>query len=129
MICSWWRRRDDLDAEVQQLMGSSELTVYDDEPHSCIHIMRGDEEFTSAIYPFDDSVRDDLRQQAFLLHNGLDEAERLRIVEANKMRAAADANTVEEAKADWREYGVWEYKNRFQSPQVTPMVINPWSKT
>jgi hypothetical protein len=121
----WWRRREDLDAEVQSLMGSSEFTVYLDEPNSCVHIMRDGEEFTSALYPFDDAIRDNLRQQAYLLNNGLDADERQKVKEANEKVEQYNKMQLEEAKVENHNFGVWEYKNRFISPQNTPMFIVP----
>ncbi len=84
MIHPYWVRCEELDAEIQSLMATSELTVWLDEPHSCLHIMHGDDEFVSTLYPLNDQLRDELRQQAYLLHNGLDEAERQRVKEANE---------------------------------------------
>jgi hypothetical protein len=85
--------------------------------------MLGDQEFTSALFPLDDSTRDGLRQAAFLLQNGTDADERQRIKEANeKMEQYGEAQK-EEAKADWRDEAEFEYKNRFIGPANTPMVV------
>jgi hypothetical protein len=124
-MTNYWERAEWLDPEVQSLMSNSELTVFYDEPHSCIHIMRGDEEFSSALYPMDDSVRNELRQQAYLLNNGMNEDEVRRIAEANEKREAYGEKLKKEADAEFMDFGVFEYKNRFISPQVTPMVISP----
>ena len=124
-MTEYWRRREDLDAEVQSIMGSSEFIVYDDTPHSCIHICRGDQEFTSAPFPLDDEIRNDLRQQVYLLHNGLDADERKRVAEANEKRDAYSENIREEAKDDWRKESVWDYEHQFLGREVTPMFIVP----
>lgn len=124
----WWERAEWLDGEIQSIMGSSEFTVYADSPHSCIHIMRGDAEFTSALFPLNDAIRDDLRQAAYLLHNGLDADERQRVKEANEKVEAYGEKQKEEAKEDWRDESVWEYEHRFEGRQVTPMVIMPGSE-
>jgi len=119
----YWQRRCDLDGEICSIMGRSDLTVYEDPPHSCIHIMIGDYEFTSALFPLNDSVRNDLRQMAYLLQHGTDADERQRIKEANeKMEQYGEAQK-EEAKSDWRNEAEFEYKNRFISPANTPMVV------
>ena len=125
MIHPYWQRRPDLDAEVQSLMAISELAVYFDEPHGCIHVMRGDEEFTSALFPFDDAIRGQLRKQAYLLHNGLDADERQRVKEANEKVDQYNETQREEAKAQTHNFGVWEYEHRFMGREVTPMVIVP----
>ena len=119
----YWQRRCDLDSEICSLMGRSDLTVFEDQPYSCLHIMLGDAEFTSALFPLNDSIRNDLRQMAYLLQHGTDADERQRIKEANeKMEQYGEAQK-EEASADWREFGVWEYEHRFLGREVKPMVI------
>ena len=124
----YWRRREDLDSEIQSLMGTSELIVFDDIPHGCLHILRGTEEFTSCLYPLNDSIREQLRQAAYLLHNGLDADERQRIKEANEKVEQYNQLQLEEVEFENRKFGVWEYKHRFESPQNTPMVIVPENK-
>jgi hypothetical protein len=119
----YWKRAEELDAEIQSIMGSSEFIVYLDEPHSCVHIFRDGYEFTSALFPFDDAIRNDLRQAAYLLHNGLDADERQRVADANEKVEAYGERQKEEAKADWRDESVWEYEHRFEGRQVTPMVV------
>jgi hypothetical protein len=128
MIQPWWGRCEEMDGEIQSLMGTSELTVWMDSLHNCIHIMQGDYEFTSVEFPLNDNDRDDLRQQAYLLHNGLDEAERQRITDANEKREAYGEQLKAEADAEVQDFGVWEYKNRFMGPQNTPMFIVPEGK-
>jgi hypothetical protein len=84
--------------------------------------MLGEMEFTSALFPLNDYVRNDLRQMAHLLQHGTDADERQRIKEANeKMEQYGEAQK-EEAKADWRNEAEFEYKNRFIGPANTPMV-------
>jgi hypothetical protein len=85
--------------------------------------MRDSTEFTSALFPFDDQIREDLRRAAFLLHNGLDADERQRIADANEKVEAYGEKQKEEAKADVHEFGVWEYQHRFEGKQVAPMII------
>lgn len=119
----YWRRREDLDGEICSLMGRSDLTVFEDAPHSCLHIMLGDAEFTSALFPLDDSIRDGLRQAAYLLQNGTDADERQRIKDANEKREKYKESQVEEYKADQRKYAVWEYEHRFLGREVKPMVV------
>jgi hypothetical protein len=119
----YWKRAEWLDGEIQSLMQTSELTVYLDEPHNCIHIMRGNCEFHSALFPLNDSIREDLRQAAYLLHNALDGEERQRIKEANEKMEAYGERQQEEVKADVRDFGVWTYKHLFENPQNTPMII------
>jgi hypothetical protein len=121
----YWRRREDLDGEICSIMGRSDLAVYEDSPHSCIHIMMGDYEFTSALFPLDDSIRNDLRQQAFLLQNGTNEDEVARIRDANKKLQQYDELQRGEALASNREFGVWEYEHRFLGREVKPMIIVP----
>jgi hypothetical protein len=104
-------------------MGRSDLTVFEDAPHACIHVMLGDSEFTSALFPLDDSIRDSLRQAAYLLQNGTDADERQRIKEANEKREKYEESQVEEYKADQRKFGVWEYEHRFLGREVKPMVV------
>lgn len=125
MISPWWGRCEEMDAEIQSLMGTSELTVWMDSLHSCLHILRGEDEFTSVMFPLDDYGRNELRQQAFLLHNGLDESERQRIRDANEKREAYGEQVKAEANAEVRDLGVWEYKNRFIGSQNTPMIVVP----
>ncbi len=121
----WWVRREDLDGEICSIMETSDLEVYHDGPHNCLHIMRGGAEFTSCLYPLDDQIRDELRHAAFLLHNGIDEEERQRIKDANEKMEAYGESVKEEAKDDWRDEALFEYKNRFIGPANTPMVIVP----
>jgi len=118
-----WRRREDLDGEICSIMGRSDLIVFEDAPHSCIHIMIGDYEFTSALFPLDDAIRNDLRQQAFLLQNGTNEDEVERIRDANEKREKYGEAQLEEAKAGVREKGTWEYKHRFLGKEITPMIV------
>ena len=125
MIYPYWQRRSDLDAEIQSLMSNSELTVYLDSPHNCLHIMRGDEEFTSILYPLNDQLRDELRQQAYLLHNGMTNDEIQRIKEANKKVEQYNKMQLEEAKVNNHNFGVWEYEHRFLGREVKPMIIVP----
>jgi len=120
-----WRRREDLDGEICSIMGRSDLAVYEDSPHSCIHIMIGDYEFTSALFPLDDAIRNDLRQQAFLLQNGTNEDEVERIRDANEKREKYGEAQLEEARAGVREMGTWEYEHRFLGREVKPMIVMP----
>jgi hypothetical protein len=69
-----------------------------------------------------------LRQQAFLLHNGINEDEVRRIKDANEKVDAYNQIQIEEAKQDWRDESIWEYQHRFDGKTVTPMVIVPGSK-
>ncbi len=124
----WWERAEWLDGEIQSILNSSEFTVYMDAPHNCIHIMRSDGEFTSVLFPLNDDSRDHLRQQAFLLHNGINEDEVRRIKDANEKVDAYNQIQIEEAKQDWRDESIWEYQHRFDGKTVTPMVIVPGSK-
>lgn len=124
-MMEYWRRREDLDAEVQSIMGSSEFTVYDDEPHGCVHIFRGGAEFTSALYPFNDEIRQQLREQAYILHNGMDDDLRREVKDINEKREAYSENLHEEASADWRNESVWQYEHDFLGRTVTPMFIMP----
>jgi hypothetical protein len=124
MIYPWWGRREDLDGEIQSLMGTSELTVWMDSVHNCLHVMRGDEEFTSVMYPLDDRLRDELRQQAYILHNGEVESEIQRIKEANEKREAYGENVMEEAKRDWRDEATYRVnKDLFGQGPIS--VISP----
>lgn len=120
-----WERAEYLDSEIQSLMERSDLSVYMDAPHGCIHIMLAGSEFTSARFPLDDEIRNELRSQAYLLHNGLDEEERRRVKEANERADQANEYLQEEAKADWRDFATWECEHRFFGRDVTPMVIVP----
>ena len=121
-----WERAEHLDSEIQSLMERSDLSVYIDRIHNCIHVMLGDAyEFTSAPFPLNDEIRSELRQQAYLLHNGIDEEERRRIKEANERRDQANENLRQDAKADWRDFATWECEHRFFGRDVTPMVIMP----
>jgi uncharacterized protein YicC (UPF0701 family) len=125
MIYPYWVHRPDLDDEIRAVMGMSELSVFYDEPHNCIHVMRGDEEFTSALYPLNDAIRNDLRQQAYLLHNALDADERQKVKEANEKMDAYSDSVKAEAEADLHDFNVWEYRRRFEGLDVTPMIIVP----
>jgi hypothetical protein len=128
VIQPWWERRIDLDAEVQSLMGNSELTIFHDAPHSCIHIMLGDQEFSSAMFPLDDAIRSDLRQQAYLLNNGINEDEVKRIAEANEKLEAYNKQVKAEADNEVQNFGEWEYRHRFEGLDVTPMFVVPGRK-
>jgi len=121
----YWDRRPDLDAEIQSVMGTSELEVYLDPPHSCIHIMRGGMEFTSALWPMDDSIREDLRQQSFLLHNGINEDEVRRVAEANARVDQYNEMQREEAKDDWRKESIWDYEHMVLDKGLKPFIIVP----
>jgi hypothetical protein len=85
--------------------------------------MIGESEFTSALFPLDDSIRNDLRQQAFLLQNGTNEDEVARIRDANEKLQQYDELQKEEAGASFREMGVWEYEHRFLGREVKPMIV------
>ena len=121
----YWKRAEWLDAEIQSLMQTSDLTAWLDEPNGCVHIMRGDYEFHSALFPFNDAIRDDLRKAAFILQNGMDADERQQIKEANEKREAYGEALEEESKQDWRDESVWEYEHRFMDRQITPMIVVP----
>lgn len=123
MIYPWCVRRTDLDGEICSLISRSDIEVYDDDKNGCLHIFIGGTEFTSCFYPLNDQVREELRRAAFLLHNGIDADERQRIADANAKRDAYGETQKEEAKNDWRDESVWEYKHRFLDKQVTPMVV------
>ena len=51
---SWWVERPDLTNEVSQLMNSGDFVVYEDAPHSCFHVMRGNDEWTSVLAPWEE---------------------------------------------------------------------------
>lgn len=125
MTMPWWVRRPDLDEQVRSIMGNSELTVYLDEPHSCLHIMQSDYEFTSIMYPLNDYLRNELRQQAYILHNGQVDDEIRRVREINEKAGKDSENVTADAKEDWREEAVFDYKNTFIGPQNKPTIIVP----
>jgi hypothetical protein len=125
MIMPFWGRAPEFDSEIQSIMQTSELEVYVDPVHNCLHIMRGSEEFTSCLFPLNDQIREELRQGAYLLHNGMDGDERQRITDANEKREAYEEQLKAEANAAVQDFGTFEYKNRFIAPQVTPMFIVP----
>jgi len=119
----YWQRAENLDAEICAIMERSDLTVWHDSLHSCIHIMLGGSEFTSAMFPLNDQIRNELRQAAFLLHNGMNEDEMRRVSEANEKVEQYANMQEEEAKADWRQESEWTYKHWFEGSQSKPMVI------
>jgi len=87
--------------------------------------MQSDYEFTSIMYPLNDYLRNELRQQAYILHNGQVDDEIRRVREINEKAGKDSENVTADAKEDWREEAVFDYKNTFIGPQNKPTIIVP----
>lgn len=69
MIFAWWQEDRQLTSEVRSMLNRNDLTVYDDSPHRCYHIMIGHEEWSSVEYPWGEAARESLRRRAWVCHN------------------------------------------------------------
>jgi hypothetical protein len=71
-----WVERPDLSAEVNDIMGQYDFSVYEDMPHGCFHVVRGyDDEFTSVPMPWGEGAREVLRRQGWIMHNNASQQE------------------------------------------------------
>jgi hypothetical protein len=90
------------------MLNRGDLTVYDDEPHACYHVMMGHEEWSSVPYPWGEAARDDLRRRAWVCHNDQHEAEALKQkTEYDEMMAGSERDEnnllrdIAKSVADW----------------------------
>jgi hypothetical protein len=104
----WWQEEPQISAEVCQIMGRGDFRVYADTPHQCLHVMLGNEEWTSVPYPWGEAARETLRRRAWISHNGQSKAEALkqkedydRMMEASQKDEDNTMRDMAKSLVDW----------------------------